>query len=44
MFCGTMPLLAPIGPAAHFKMELEDPVHSRTLRHQYRVRELPYND
>lgn len=44
MFCGTMPLLAPIGPAAHFKMELEDPVHNRTLRHQYSVRELPYND
>jgi hypothetical protein len=43
MFCGTVPLLAPIGPAAHFKMELEDPVHSRALRHQYSVRELPYS-
>jgi hypothetical protein len=44
MFCGTVPLLAPIGPAAHFEMELEDPVRNRTLRHQYSVRELPYND
>src|ERR1700729_1284466 len=34
MFCGTMPLLAPMGPAAEFKMELEDPVQNRTLRHQ----------
>ena len=44
MFCGTVPLLAPIGPAADFEMELEDPVLNRTLRHQYSVRELPYND
>jgi hypothetical protein len=44
MFCGTMPLLAPIGPAATFTMELEDPIRNRTLRHQYGVRELPYND
>jgi hypothetical protein len=44
MFCGTMPLLAPIGPAASFTMELEDPVRHRTLRHQYGVRQLPYND
>jgi hypothetical protein len=44
MYCGTMPLLAPIGPAVSFTMELEDPVRNRTLRHQYGVRELPYND
>jgi hypothetical protein len=44
MFCGTMPLLAPMGPAASFTMELEDPIRNRTLRHQYGVRELPYND
>jgi hypothetical protein len=44
MFCGTMPLLAPIGPAAEFRMELEDPVLGRTLRHRYSTRELPYND
>jgi hypothetical protein len=44
MFCGTMPLLLPIGPATEFHMELEDPVLGRTLRHQYSTRELPYND
>ena len=44
MFCGTMPLLAPMGPATEFKMELEDPVQNRILSHQYRVRVLPYND
>src|SRR5579859_1221187 len=44
MFCGTMPLLLPIGPAADFQMELEDPVLGRTLRHRYSTRELPYND
>jgi hypothetical protein len=44
MFCGTMPLLAPIGPAAAFQMELEDPVLGRKLRHRYSTRELPYND
>jgi Protein of unknown function (DUF2848) len=44
MFCGTMPLLEPIGPATEFQMELEDPILRRTLRHHYSVRELPYND
>jgi hypothetical protein len=44
MFCGTMPLLAPIGPAAEFRMELEDPVLGRALHHRYSTRELPYND
>jgi Protein of unknown function (DUF2848) len=44
MFCGTIPLLAPIGPAAEFQMELEDPVLGRKLRHRYSTRELPYND
>jgi hypothetical protein len=44
MFCGTMPLLLPIGPATEFQMELEDPVLGRTLRHRYSTRELPYND
>jgi hypothetical protein len=44
MFCGTMPLLAPFGPAAEFRMELEDPVLRRKLCHRYSTRELPYND
>src|SRR5271168_2320870 len=30
MFCGTMPLLEPIGPATEFQMELEDPILGRT--------------
>jgi hypothetical protein len=33
-----------MGFATEFKMELEDPVQHRTLRHQYSVRVLPYND
>jgi hypothetical protein len=44
MYCGTMPLLAKMGAAAHFEMELEDSVLRRKLRHEYDSRELPYND
>lgn len=44
MYCGTMPLLAKIGSAQRFEMELEDPVLGRSLRHSYAARELPYND
>lgn len=44
MFCGTMPLLAAMGPAEEFAMEIEDPVRGCTLRHSYRTRVLPYQD
>jgi hypothetical protein len=44
MYCGTLPLLAPMGGAERFEVELEDPVLSRRLRHAYSTRELPYND
>jgi hypothetical protein len=44
MYCGTMPLLAEMGPATHFEMELEDPIRGRSLRHGYTARELQYND
>jgi hypothetical protein len=44
MFCGTMPLLAPMGIAEEFAMELEDPVRGCTLRHSYQTRILPYQD
>jgi hypothetical protein len=44
MFCGTMPLLAEMGPARQFEMELEDPILGRSLRHGYGTRELAYND
>lgn len=41
MFCGTLPAIGGIRPAARFEMELEDPVRGRKLHHQYDVRELP---
>lgn len=41
LFCGTLPLLAPIGPAAEFQCELQDPVLRRTISHRYAIRELP---
>jgi hypothetical protein len=44
MFCGTMPLLAPMGPAELFEMEIEDPVRGVKLQHSYRTRTLPYQD
>jgi hypothetical protein len=44
MYCGTMPLLQPIGPSEQFELELEDPVRRRAIKHSYRVRTLPYSD
>ena len=44
MYCGTMPLLAPMGAADAFTLELEDLVRGRSLKHSYTCRELPYND
>lgn len=44
MYCGTMPLLQPIGPSERFELQLEDPVRRRTIQHSYRVRMLPYGD
>ncbi|RXH57311.1 hypothetical protein GRAN_0621 [Granulicella sibirica] len=44
MYCGTMPLLAAMGSADTFTLELEDPVLGRSLKHSYTCRELPYND
>jgi hypothetical protein len=44
MYCGTLPLLAPMGAAERFELELEDPVLGRRLRHSYATRELQYND
>jgi hypothetical protein len=41
MFCGTLASLSAIRPSPRFEMELHDPVLDRTLRHAYRVRELP---
>jgi hypothetical protein len=44
MYCGTMPLLAPMGAADLFEIEIEDPVRGRKLAHRYRTRTLAYQD
>lgn len=41
MFCGTLAAIGGIRPASRFEVELEDPVHKRTLRHAYDVDVLP---
>jgi hypothetical protein len=41
MFCGTLAAKGGIRPAQTFRMELEDPVLGRSLRHEYRIRVLP---
>lgn len=41
MFCGTIPTLQGLKPAARFEVELEDPVLGRTLTHAYDVEALP---
>jgi hypothetical protein len=41
MFCGTLAAKGGIRPGSVFRMELEDPVLKRTLRHEYRVKVLP---
>ena len=41
MFCGTLAAKSGIRPAKVFRMELEDPVRSRKLAHEYRITVLP---
>ena len=41
MFCGTLAAKGGIRGGERFRMELEDPVLKRKLRHEYRVRVLP---
>ena len=41
MFCGTLAAKRGIRPAKVFRMELEDPVRSRKLAHEYRITVLP---
>jgi hypothetical protein len=41
MFGGTLAAQGGIRPAARFRMELEDPVLERRLRHEYAIRTLP---
>lgn len=41
MLCGTVPATGGIRPASAFRMELADPVLGRTIRHEYRVSDMP---
>jgi len=41
MFCGTLAAKGGIRGGERFRMELEDPVLERKLRHEYRVKVLP---
>jgi hypothetical protein len=41
MFCGTLPTVDAIRPAARFEIELHDPVLERTIRHTYTINVLP---
>jgi Protein of unknown function (DUF2848) len=41
MFCGTVPTIGGIRPAASFAYELADPVLGRSIRGAYAIRDLP---
>ena len=41
MFCGTLAAKGGVRPAQTFRMELDDPVLGRSLRHEYRIKVLP---
>lgn len=41
LFTGTLPAIAGIRPAERLEMELEDPVHERSLRHEVAISTLP---
>jgi hypothetical protein len=41
MFCGTLAAKGGIRPASIFRIELDDPVLKRKLKHQYRIDVLP---
>jgi Protein of unknown function (DUF2848) len=44
MFCGTLAVRGNIGGGERFEIELHDPVRSRSLRHEYAIRELAVAD
>jgi hypothetical protein len=44
MFCGTLPVNGEIAGGERFAIELQDPVRSLRLAHEYRVRSLPIVD
>jgi hypothetical protein len=41
MFCGTLPVIGGVRPAARFRYELEDPLLARSIGSGYEVRPLP---
>jgi hypothetical protein len=41
MFCGTLPVLGKVRPAARFEFELDDPVNGQKLAHSYEIKSLP---
>lgn len=41
MLCGTLPAIGGLAYGEQFDMELEDPVLGRSIRHSYRIRNLP---
>jgi hypothetical protein len=41
LFCGTLPVIGAIRPAALFRMELRDPVCGRAISHAYSINVLP---
>jgi hypothetical protein len=41
MFCGTLAAKGGIRSSSVFRMELEDPVRKKTLKHEYRIDVLP---
>lgn len=41
MFCGTLAAKGGIRPGQVFRMELDDPVLKRKLKHEYRIKVLP---
>jgi hypothetical protein len=41
MFCGTLAAHGGVRPTGEFDFELDDPVLGRTIKHGYRVQNLP---
>ena len=41
MFCGTFAAKGGIRPAGNFEFEIHDPVLNRSIRHEYRLEQLP---
>lgn len=44
MYCGTLPVIGPIGGGDRFEVEIEDPVAGRKLTHGYAIKSLAIAD